>query len=162
MQTKSTELQVEKGSKGSLDRPDNDHSLAHSQVGTPLSLNGNSQVKVTKQRAPRRKFSVSEKRKFLESYDALDDSQSRGAFLRENGLYSASITKWRGQLSGKQLSRANTKNNKLVSMHNKVLRENASLKKKLEQAEAIIDLQKKVSELLSLHVLKPETSEDKS
>ena len=158
MQIKSTDFQVE---KDSLARLDNDHLSTPGLIDTAPSSNFNSQVKVTKQRAPRRKFSVSDKRKFLEAYDALDNPQSRGAFLRENGLYLASITKWRKQLSNKQLNRINTKNSKLASMHNKVMRENASLKKKLEQAEAIIDLQKKVSELLSLHVLKPETSEDK-
>jgi cell shape-determining protein MreC len=41
-------------------------------------------------------------------------------------------------------------------------RENTALKKKLAQAEAIIDLQKKVSELLSRHVLEPETNGEKS
>lgn len=159
MQTKSTESQVEKDSTG---RSENDLSSVPDPSGTPFSHNANSQVKGTKQKAPRRKFTVPAKRKFLEAYDALNNSQARGAFLRENRLYSASITKWRKQLSDKQLSRANIKSSKLESIHNKVVRENASLKKKLAQAEAIIDLQKKVSELLSLHVLKPEMNEDKS
>jgi hypothetical protein len=46
--------------------------------------------------------------------------------------------------------------------HTQMARENVTLKKKLAQAEAIIELQKKVSELLSQHVLKPETSEELS
>lgn len=159
MQTKSTDSQIK---KDSLDRSGSDASSI-SELGDPtFSHNKNSQVNVSKQRAPRRKFSVADKRNFLETYDAIDNPESRGEFLRENGLYSASITKWRKQLSDKQLSRANTKSTKLESMHNKVVRENSSLKKKLAQAEAIIDLQKKVSELLSLHVLKPEMNEDKS
>lgn len=40
------------------------------------------------------------------------------------------------------------------------MRENTALKKKLAQAEAIIDLQKKVSELLSVHVLNQNMSEE--
>ncbi len=159
MQTESTDPQME---KSSLDQSENDHSTTSNRIDTALSPNVNSQVKITQQRAPRRKFTVADKRKFLEAYDALDDPQSRGALLRKNGLYSASITKWRKQLSDKQLSRTNIKSSKLELMHNKVVRENSSLKKKLAQAEAIIDLQKKVSELLSLHVLKPEMNEDKS
>lgn len=159
MQTKSTDSQIKKDTQHCSE---DDPASVSEQGGHTFSHNSNSQVTVTKQRAPRRKFSVSDKRKFLETYDAIDNPESRGAFLRENGLYSASITKWRKQLSDKQLSRANTKSTKLESMHNKVVRENSLLKKKLTQAEAIIDLQKKVSELLSLHVLKPEMNEDKS
>lgn len=159
METKSTDPQIKNDAQ---DCSENNPTSVCEQGDHTFSHNENSQVKVTKQRAPRRKFSVSDKRKFLEAYDAIDNPESRGVFLRENGLYSASITKWRKQLSDKQLSRANTKSNKLESMHNKVVRENSSLKKKLAQAEAIIDLQKKVSELLSLHVLKPEMNEDKS
>ncbi len=159
MKIKSTGSQVEKDGQN---QSGNDQSSVHDLSNTSLSPDISSQVKVTKQTAPRRKFTITDKWKFLESYDALDNPQSRGAFLRENGLYSASITKWRKQLSDKQLNRANTKSSKLESMHNKVVRENLSLKKKLAQAEAIIDLQKKVSELLSLHVLKPDMSEDKS
>lgn len=159
MQKKSTEFQIEKDNP---DRLKNDLPSVPDLTDTPFSHNANPQVKGTKQKALRRKFTVPDKRKFLAAYDALDNPGSRGEFLRKNGLYSASITKWRKQLSDKQLSRVNTKSSKLESIHNKVVRENSSLKKKLAQAEAIIDLQKKVSELLSLHVLKPEMNEDKS
>jgi transposase len=159
MQTNSTGSQIKKETQNCSE---NDPSSTSEQNVHTFAHNSNSQVTATKQRAPRRKFSMSDKRKFLETYDAIDNPESRGEFLRENGLYSASITKWRKQLSDKQLSRANTKSTKLESMHNKIVRENSSLKKKLAQAEAIIDLQKKVSELLSLHVLKPEMNEDKS
>ncbi len=64
----------------------------------------------------------------------------RGAFLRKEGLYYASITKWRQQFSEKNVK---SKSHKFTLQHNQVLRENTAFKKKLAQAEAIIELQKK-------------------
>jgi hypothetical protein len=42
------------------------------------------------------------------------------------------------------------------------VRENEQLKKKLAQVEAIIEIQKKISELLGTHILAQESSEVKS
>ena len=129
------------------------------QINVDTSEKTNLQVKPTKQKTTRRKFTIADKRKILNDYDALNDSLSRGAFLRKNSLYSSTISKWREHVSGGQSSRAKVKTDKLIAKNNQVLRENAALKKKFAQAEAIIDLQKKVSELLSTHILPPEMSE---
>ncbi len=120
--------------------------------------NINTQVKASKPKIIRRKFSHSEKLKFVELYDACGDVLARNAFLRKEGLYAASIIKWRRKLCEK--NSVNSKAYKLTLAHNQIMRENTALKKKLAQAEAIIDLQKKVSELLSTHVLNQNTSED--
>jgi len=117
------------------------------------------QVK-TGQRAPRRKFSVAYKLKILEAYDACDNALARGALLRKEGLYHSRLSTWRklrdeGKLGGK----SNGKTPKAVLANQQLARENARLKKKLAQAEAIIDLQKKVSDLLGTHILPPESSE---
>jgi len=120
------------------------------------------QVKPVKQKIYRRKFNKADKLKILERFDACNTPAERGALLRKEGLYYASITKWRLELSGKNSSHGNTKAYKMTLAHNQVVRENAALKKKLAQAEAIIELQKKVSELLSQHVLTPEMSEESS
>lgn len=124
--------------------------------------NLNTQVKATKakQKTIRRKFSRSDKLKILEAFDACNNSSERGAFLRKEGLYNASILKWRKELGEKNSSYTNAKTYKLTLAHNQIIRENTALKKKLAQAEAIIDLQKKVSELLSTHVLNQNTSEE--
>src|ERR1700722_13212400 len=119
--------------------------------------NVNPQVKAVKSKIIRRKFSTADKLKILEAFDACDNVLTRNAFLRKEGLYFASITKWRRQLSEKNSKHANSKAYKLTCAHNQIIRENAALKKKLAQAEAIIDLQKKVSELLSTHVLNQKT-----
>lgn len=120
--------------------------------------NLDTQVKSIKPKIFRRKFNKADKLKILEEFDTCQDALERGAFLRKNGLYYASITKWRLQLNEKNLNHKHSKAYQLTLDHNQVIRENTALKKKLAQAEAIIELQKKVSELLSTHVLNPETS----
>lgn len=122
--------------------------------------NLNTQVKATKPKIIRRKFSTTDKLKMLEEFDACENLLDRNAFLRKNGLYSASIIKWRKELSEKNSNKVNSKTYKLTLAHNQIMRENTALKKRLAQAEAIIDLQKKVSELLSTHVLDQKMSEE--
>lgn len=120
----------------------------------------NTQVKAVKPKVVRRKFNSAEKLKIIEAFDAYDNSSDRGAFLRKQGLYYSGILKWRRELSGKNSNHANSKTYKLNLAHNQIMRENTALKKKLAQAEAIADLQKKVSELLSTHVLNQKMSEE--
>lgn len=120
------------------------------------------QVKVKKSRAARRKFSVSDKIKIITAFDACNGSLERGALLRKEGLYYASISKWKKDLHEKKSSRKYFKSHQRDLAHQQLLRENARLKKKLSQAEAIIEIQKKVSKLLSDHVIDQETSEVQS
>lgn len=122
--------------------------------------NLNTQVKAVKSKTIRRKFNTVEKLKIIEAFDACNNSVDRGAFLRKQGLYYSGILKWRRELSSKNSNHANSKTYKLTLAHNQIMRENIALKKKLAQAEAIIDLQKKVSELLSTHVLDQKMSEE--
>jgi transposase len=122
--------------------------------------NLNTQVKAVKPKVVRRKFNTAEKLKIIEEFDACNNSSDRGAFLRKQGLYYSGIVKWRRELSGKNSNHANSKTYKLTLAHNQIMRENVALKKKLAQAEAIIDLQKKVSELLSVHILDQKMSEE--
>lgn len=132
------------------------------QVKVKPNQDLDTQVKAAKQKRYRRKFNTAEKLKILEAYDACRNAYDRGALLRKEGLYYTSITRWRSQLNEKNSKPVHSKAYKLTLEHNQVMRENAALKKKLAQAEAIIELQKKVSELLSAHVLSPETNEVKS
>src|SRR6266508_2860974 len=76
------------------------------------------QVKPVKQKIYRRKFSKADKLKILAAFDACKDASERGALLRKEGLYYASITKWRLQLSAKNSSHANAKAHKLTLAHN--------------------------------------------
>ena len=116
------------------------------------------QVKTTKPYRARRKLTPAYKMRMLAAYDACDSSE-RGSFLRREGLYYANISLWRRQMSGqwKGKKRHNNSNNNLSAGH--LRQENERLKKKLAQAEAVIELQKKVSELLGQHILSPESNE---
>ena len=117
----------------------------------------NPQVK-PKQSAPKRTFTTEYKLKILEAYEACDNPLARGELLRTEGLYSSRISSWKQQ---RDVGRLGIKRNKKTA--GKVLqltRENARLKKKLAQVEAIIELQKKVSELLGQHILPHDLNEE--
>lgn len=116
------------------------------------------QVKATKQKAPKRKFSNSYKLQILNAFDACKNSHERAALLRKEGLYYARVSTWKKQFRNGQFISNKTPKSILVSQQ--LTREVASLKKKLSQAEAIIEIQKKVSELLSINILEPYMSED--
>ena len=111
-----------------------------------------------KTRSPRRKFSTEFKLKFLADYEACANALARGELLRKEGLYHSRITAWRQQRDqgklGKQVQ------NKTSNKMRQLARENAALKKKLAQAEAVIGLKKKVSELFGQHILEPDSSEE--
>ena len=78
--------------------------------------------------------------------------------MRREGLYSSALTEWRRQRDagayealrparrGPKIAAPNPLSAELAD----VRRENARLKQRLDRAEAIIDLQKKVSELLGI------------
>jgi hypothetical protein len=147
--------------KTTISLPEAVNSITESdQLKVNQIQNLNTQVKAVKPKIIRRKFSTADKLKILEAFDACENLLDRNGFLRKNGLYSANISKWRKELSEKNCNHANSKTYKLTLAHNQIMRENAALKKKLAQAEAIIDLQKKVSELLSVHVLDQKMSEE--
>ncbi len=113
-----------------------------------------------KEAAPRRKFSAAYKLKILEEYEACDNALARGALLRKEGLYNSRLSAWRKQRDqGKLSAKAKGKIAKSVLVNQKLTRENAQLKKKLDQAQAIIEIQKKVSDLFGTYILPAENSE---
>ena len=79
-----------------------------------------------------------------------------GAILRREGLYSTTLTDWRrqreaGTLGALTPARRGPKvspPHPLTAELAKARQENARLRQRLERAEAIIDLQKKVADLL--------------
>lgn len=152
MQTKRTNHSL-KGKQNSINENEQKQSEQIVQIDPQIKPSP------VKQKRYRRKFNKADKLKMLEAYDACTTPSERGLLLRKEGLYYATISKWRIQMSDKKSNNINTKAYKMQLSHNKIMRENGALKKKLAQAEAIIDLQKKVSELLSGHILTPEMSE---
>lgn len=107
----------------------------------------------------RRAFTKSYKLKILVAYDACSNASERGALLRREGLYQTRIASWRKQFGSNDVA---SKASSRTQRTDHLVREVEQLKKKLAQAQAVIDLQKKVSELLGTHILSHESNEVKS
>jgi len=107
-------------------------------------------------KAERRKFSAEHKRRVLEEADACTESGQIGALLRREGLYSSHLTTWRRQREAGLLETLSPKKrgrNGKDEMERELVglrRENERLQARLEQAETIIEVQKKLSHLLGL------------
>lgn len=101
--------------------------------------------------AKRRKFTREYKLKVLEEYDRYPMGQ-KGLLLRKEGLFYSSLTSWRKELDkmDKSNSRKINNNKDLHNKNAKLLRENKRLKLKLAKAEGLIEIQKKISEMLKL------------
>jgi transposase len=107
---------------------------------------------------PRRRFTAQYKLRILEEIDASSDQGHIGTILRREGLYYSNIRKWRQQrnqgvlhgLSPKKRGRKGNEANPLSKKVAELERENRRLQKKLKQAETIIEVQKKVSEILGI------------
>ncbi len=115
----------------------------------------------------RRRFAVEYKVRILAEADACTEMGQLGELLRREGLYSSHLSNWRrqrddGVLSGltPKLRGRKAKTKTLLADENELLRrENGRVKEKLRQAELIIDVQKKVSEMLSIPLKSPDGEE---
>lgn len=116
-------------------------------------------------RAERRQFSGRYKLRILEEVDRCTERGQIGALLRREGLYSSHLSKWRQQRAQGQLQAlsAQKRGRKAQEVDGdefaRLQRENERLRARLEQAELIIDVQKKLSRLLGLPVENTETEE---
>ena len=105
---------------------------------------------------PRRKFTAKYKLDILQKADSCTEPGQIGALLRREGLYSSNLTTWRRQrdqglldvMSPKKRGRKKQEINPLSQEVARLQKENARLKNKLKQAETIIEVQKKISEIL--------------
>lgn len=100
-------------------------------------------------RARRRTFTAEYKRSILAEADACPRGEV-GALLRREGLYYSHLAKWRGEREAGTLRdkpRGREANPDRAEVK-RLARENAALKRKLAQAEAIIEAQKKLARLL--------------
>ena len=91
-----------------------------------------------------------------------------GELLRREGLYSSHLTSWRrqrdeGSLAGltpKRRGRKAKRKDALAKENERLRRENQRLAERLRQAETIIDVQKKVSEMLGIPLENPDDGEN--
>lgn len=111
-------------------------------------------------KARRRQFSAEYKRRILQEYEACVEPGQKGALLRREGLYSSNITTWRrqrerGELEGLGSKKRGRKADPQAVEMARLKRENERLRKRLEQAELIIEVQKKVSQILGISGAEP-------
>lgn len=117
-------------------------------------------------RANRRQFSAAYKLRIVEEADRCTEHGQIGALLRREGLYSSQLASWRGQRSKGQLAALSPQARGRKGQHPSAMevarlqRENERLRVRLEQAELIIDVQKKLSQLLGLAPDETETDDN--
>jgi transposase-like protein len=103
-------------------------------------------------KAKRKQFSAAEKLRILREVDACQGSGEIGALLRREGIYSSYLSTWRrqrerGELDGLAPQRRGPKPDPQAAEIARLKRENERLQKRLQQAELIIDFQKKAAQL---------------
>jgi transposase-like protein len=101
----------------------------------------------------RRKYSQAYKQRILTEADNCQQGEV-GALLRREGLYHSTLSKWRqqaveGKLDGRR-AQAKAVQSEQARELKRLQQENARLRARLEKAEAIIEVQKKLSKLLGL------------
>ena len=102
----------------------------------------------------RRRFTAEYKLRILQAAEQCSPGEL-GALLRREGLYSSHLTTWRrqreaGQLAGLAPQKRGPKPNPQAADLARLRRENERLQTRLQQAEAIIDAQKKLAQLFGL------------
>lgn len=106
-------------------------------------------------KAKRRTFSAEYKLRILEEAAHCTQPGERGALLRREGLYASHLTHWRqelrtGALAGLKPKKRGRKPDPVATENAALRRDLARLQAKLERAETIIEVQKKLSHLLGL------------
>ena len=134
--------------RSELERTDGDANAAPTPLSDPEVL----------ARPVRRRFTAEYKRRILAEADAAGEPGAIGAMLRREGLYSSQLGQWRDARSraehaafepkkrGPKAAPKDPRDAELV----RLIRANTKLEKKLRKAELIIDLQKKVSQILGI------------
>jgi transposase-like protein len=129
--------------------------------------NGQTEQPDSEVKTPYRRFSAKEKLRILEEADMCTEPGEIGALLRREGIYSSYLSRWRrardrGQLdglSGKKRGRKRAVDQELAEENETLRRENERLRARLEQAETIIEVQKKLSQILGLETSAQESTE---
>ena len=132
---------------------------AAAALGTPTGSNGTPVPDPAVPEKPvRRRFTAEYKIRILREADRSTEPGQLGALLRREGLYSSHLSVWRqqrdeGTLAGLAPKRRGRKANPdapLIAENERLKRETQRLAAKLRQAETIIEVQKKLSEILGI------------
>lgn len=106
-------------------------------------------------KAQRRQYTAEYKLRILRELDNSTGSGETGALLRREGLYSSHLTKWRrqrerGELEGLGPQKRGPKADPQAVELARLQCENERLRERLRKAELIIDVQKKVAQMLGV------------
>ena len=106
-------------------------------------------------KATRRRFSAEYRLRIVKLADACKKPGDVGALLRREGLYSSHLTHWRqqrerGALAGMRGRKRGPVSQAIDPRVKELETENARLQRKLQRADTIITLQKKVAEILGI------------
>ena len=123
-----------------------------SQIGTPTTARPDPEVRP---KAKRRTFTAEYKKRILDEADACTTLTQRGALVRREGLYSSHLNAWRRQraqgiLDGLTPKKRGVKPDPLALENAQLRHEIEQLQAQLHRAEIIMEVQKKVSQLLGL------------
>ena len=111
-------------------------------------------------KARRRRFTLEYKRRILREADRCRQPGEIGALLRREGLYSSHLSAWRaarerGELGGEGARKRGPEAKAPDPRDKKIAeqaREIARWQKRAERAEALVEVQKKLSELLGVEL----------
>lgn len=120
------------------------------------------------EKAVRRRFTAEYKLRILAEADGCTAKGQLGELLRREGLYSSLLSHWRRQreeaslssLKPKKRGRQRKQSDEARQELKRLQRENRRLTERLRQAETIIDVQKKVCEMLGIATPPNETGDD--
>lgn len=136
----------------------------------PGEPDGNRRDPEVLERPQRRRFSAEYKQRILAQADGCDGAGQLGELLRREGLYSSLLSTWRQQrakgaldaLAPKKRGRKPRDSDPLIEENRRLQRENQRLVERLRQAEVIIEVQKKVAEILGIPLQSPNCGEHDS
>jgi transposase len=126
----------------------NEQAMLLKSVTTPATERPDPEVR---EKAQRRQFSATYRQQILEEADRCSEPGQINALLRREGLYSSHLSTWRQQRA--QALAAQRRGRKPWPHAQRLAtleRDNERLRAQLAQAQAIIEVQKKLSALLAL------------
>ena len=113
----------------------------------------------------RRRFTAEYKLRLLREVERAREAGEVGAILRREGLYSSHLVTWRRERdrvakAGLTARQRGPKRQVEDPRVKQLERENAKLRRQLQRAEFLIEIQKKASELLGIPLSHPDSDEN--
>ena len=125
-------------------------------ASSPQSKNGVPDPQVI-QKATRRRFTAADKLRILKEADACHQPGELGALLRREGLYSSSLQNFRKQRAQGRLKQSPpeqkvTQRKQAEAARQRDARKVIQMQKQIQQLTGLLELQKKLSDLLGIHL----------